>query len=594
MPQKIDPVPKPATEATRLRQVAAADLAFDTADFDRAAAKRLRDAPTKIENGWGLPVWDLDQYDFCAGEYPDTVNPSLWRQAQLNLHAGLFEVCDGVYQVRGIDLSNLTVVRGDTGWIVIDPLSSAETAAAAMALVTAEFGERPVRAVIYTHSHVDHFAGVRGVIDENDIAERGVEVIAPEGFMEAAVSENVYAGPAMVRRAIYMYGPLIEKGPQGQVDAGLGKGIPLLPSTGLIAPTISIGTTGQVMMVDGVEIVFHYTPDTEAPAEMNFYFPQFRALCMAENCCGTMHNLYTPRGAQVRDGLSWSKYIDEAITLFGEDLEVVFASVLRRRLDDGGELRADEASTRGYYGTISHNVKAVYQRYLGYFDGNPAHLHPLPPESAGENYVELMGGAESVISKAQELFASGEYRFAAEVLNHLIFSDPENARARGLQADTFEQLGYQAESAVWRNFYLQGARELRNGILALGGVRLSNPDVAKAMTLEMLLDLVGIRLDAARLGLRSAVVSFELTDREDSRTLWFQNRAVHHRAGVHTDAEIRVTGPHAAIAALCTGESGVDALADEGQVSIDGDTGLLAELWANMDTFDLGWGVATP
>ena len=633
MPQEIDPVPKPATEATRLRQAAAADLAFDPADFDRAAAKRLRDAPTKIENDWGLPVWDLDQYGFCAGECPDTVNPSLWRQAQLNLHAGLFEVCDGVYQVRGIDLSNLTVVRGDTGWIVIDPLSSAETAAAAMALVTAEFGERPVRAVIYTHSHVDHFAGVRGVIDENDIAERGVEVIAPEGFMEAAVSENVYAGPAMVRRAIYMYGPLIEKGPQGQVDAGLGKGIPLLPSTGLIAPTISIGTTGQVMMVDGVEIVFHYTPDTEAPAEMNFFFPQFRALCMAENCCGTMHNLYTPRGAQVRDGLSWSKYIDEAITLFGEDLEVVFAShhwprfgrddarrfmELQRdlyryihdqtlRLANHGYVAseiaedlelpqpfADEASTRGYYGTISHNVKAVYQRYLGYFDGNPAHLHPLPPESAGAKYVELMGGAESVISKAQDLFASGEYRFAAEVLNHLIFSDPENARARGLQADTFEQLGYQAESAVWRNFYLQGARELRNGILALGGVRLSNPDVAKAMTLEMLLDLVGIRLDAARLGLRSAVVSFELTDREDSRTLWFQNRAVHHRAGVHADAEIRVTGPHAAIAALCTGESGVDALADEGQVSIDGDTGLLADLWANMDTFDLGWGVATP
>ena len=626
--------PQPASSFTRAHNHAVGDaLQLDPDDFTRASRGLLREGPRTITNGWGLPVWDLDQYAFCAGEAPDTVNPSLWRQSQLNLNSGLFEVCDGIYQVRGIDLANITFVRGNTGWIVIDPLSAAETAAAALELIHSHFEARPIVAVIYTHSHVDHFAGVRGVITDDDVQSGRVQVIAPAGFMTAAVSENVFAGPAMVRRAMYMYGPLLDKGVTGQVDAGLGKAIPLLPSTGLIAPTIDIETTGEEMTIDGVRIVFQVTPDTEAPAEMNFYFPDFRALCMAENCCGTMHNLYTPRGAQIRDALAWSKYIDEAITLHADESDVVFASHhwprfgredglrfleiqrdLYRFLHDqtlrlanhgliGSEIAevlelpkpfVDEASTRGYYGTVSHNAKAVYQKYLGWFDGNPAHLNPLPPVEAGQKYVQLMGGADEVVRRCRPLFENGEYRFVAEVLNHVIFAEPEHAEARALQADTLEQMGYQAESAVWRNFYLQGARELRHGVLPMGSLKLSNPDVAKSMTLDMLLDLVGVRLDAGRLGDARAVIAIEIPERDEARTLWFENRAIHHRPGMSSDATITVTGSHEAISGLCTGDIQVANLSDRDDLTIIGDRDQVIELWSCLDAFELGWGVVTP
>lgn len=625
-------VPEATPHTVRHNQAAAAALALDPHDFELAERGRLCDPVTKIENGWGAATWNIAEYGFLDDpEPPPTVHPSLWRQARLNTSAGLFEVCDGIYQVRGHDLSNITFVRGETGWLVIDPLSSAETAATALALANEHLGERPVVAVLYTHSHVDHFAGVRGVIDEAHVVAGRVAVIAPEGFLHAAVSENVYAGTAMFRRAMYMYGPLLERSATGQVDAGLGKAVPILGSPGLIAPTDSITRTGETRRIDGIDVEFQLTPDTEAPAEMNFYFPQFSALCMAENCCGTMHNLYTPRGAQVRDALAWSTYIDEAIVLFSERSDTVFASHHWPRwgMDEGRrfmELQRDlyrylhdqtlrlanrglvpteiaaavdlpepfasEASTRGYYGTVSHNVKAVYQRYLGWFDGNPAHLDPLPPAEAGQRYVTYMGGADQLVEKARQSYDEGDYRFVAEVLAHVVFSEPDHQDARALQADALEQLGFQSESAPWRNFYLQGAKELREGILDFGPASLANPDVTRAMTLGMLLDFVGIRLDADRFGVTTVAISFAAG--EDVRTLWVQNRAVHHRRGRAEGATCHVAGDIAALAALCTGVASPEGAAPTEGLEIDGDRAALDAIWTCLDQFRVGFGVVTP
>jgi alkyl sulfatase BDS1-like metallo-beta-lactamase superfamily hydrolase len=508
--------PKPATPSTRAASARLRDhLPLDDgADFERATRGLVATHATGvIHHAMGRVVWDTHAHDFVRdqSEAPDTVNPSLWRQARLNAIHGLFEVTDGVWQVRGYDLSNVTFVAGDTGWLVIDPLTSAETARAALELANEHLGVRPIVAVIYTHSHVDHFGGIRGVVDEADVEAGQVRIIAPEGFQAEAVSENVIAGPVMIRRASYMYGGLLPAGPTGHVDAGLGKTTPkgtvgVIP----IPPTEEIRATGTELVVDGVRIVFQNTPGAEAPAEMNFHLPDKKLLCMAENCSHNMHNLYTPRGAQVRDALAWSKYINEAIELFGDETEICFAShhwprfghddaldflakqrdlyrwlhdqtlrlanhgftptEIAEQLDLAPEL-ASEFHTRGYYGTVNHNVKAVYQRYLGWFDGNPANLHPLPPEDAGRRYVEFMGGAGLLLAKAREAFAAGEYRWVAQVVNHLVFAEPDNTDARHLQADALEQLGYQAESGPWRNFYLTGAQELRHGLPDLGQAR---------------------------------------------------------------------------------------------------------------------------
>ena len=435
--------PRTATDHTIAAHAANTEhLDFaDRSDFDRAGRGRLAGLdPPVIDGPGGRPLWDLTTFSFLDGDCPAEANPSLWRQAQLNSIHGLFEVTPGIYQVRGYDLSNITFVRTDTGWIAIDPLTVAETAAAARSLVDSHFGPLPIVAVIYTHSHVDHFGGVRGIVTDEEVASGAVRVIAPEGFLEAAVSENVIAGPAMRRRAMYMYGVLLPSAPDGHVDAGLGKRTPF-GSSGLIAPTASITHTGEKLTIDGVTIEFQMTPGTEAPAEMNFYFPQFKALCMAENCNATMHNLYTPRGAEIRDALSWSRYINQALELFLDRSDVAFASHhwprwgsadierwlegqrdLYRYLHDetmrmanhgltAAEIAeeievphalADEWFNRGYYGTINHNVKAVYQKYLGWFDANPANLHPHPPVATAERMVRYMGGADAVLTKAAD------------------------------------------------------------------------------------------------------------------------------------------------------------------------------------------------
>jgi alkyl sulfatase BDS1-like metallo-beta-lactamase superfamily hydrolase len=607
----------------------------DQRDFDRARRGLIATPSSRqVIGDGGFPVWNLDDYSFLDGAPPDTVNPSLWRQARLNATAGLFEVADGFYQVRGLDLANVTFVATHDGWLVIDPLTSRETARAALDLVHDHLPERPVAAIIYTHSHVDHFGGVRGIVDEHDVVTGRVPVIAPAGFLRAAISENVIAGNVMGRRASYMYGPLLPRDPQGHVDAGLGKGIPLLASTGLIPPTVDITETGTEVDIGGVRLVFQLTPGTEAPAEMNFFFPQHRLLCMAENCTANLHNLYTPRGAEVRDALGWSKYIQEAIELFAASADAVFAShhwprwgnddvvdYLRRqrdlyrylhdqtmRLANRGETMleiaeqlelpaglADEFFARDYYGTVSHNAKAVYQRYLGWFDGNPANLHPLPPVEAGRRYVEFMGGADEVLRKARAAFDDGDYRWVAQVVNHVVFADPSDVEARRLQADTFEQLGYQCESGPWRDFYLTGAQELRQGPFQMADGPTTSLDVARAMTTEMLVDLMGVRLDGPAAGDTALRVNVVVSDRDERHVVGLERGTLHHVAGrLDDEADVTITLPHLAFAALASGRGDLDELVARREVEIDGRREALDTLLGLLEDFEFGFPMVTP
>lgn len=635
---------KPATPATAEANASVLRaLPFsDRTDFELAERGRLASsARRQITGETGGVTWDLDSWSFLEGEAPDSVNPSLWRQSQLCTIEGLFEVVDGIYQVRGYDLSNVTFVRGDTGWIVVDPLTSAETARAAYDLVTEELGERPVVAVIYTHSHVDHFAGVRGIVSDDDVASGRVRIIAPAGFLEAAISENVIAGNVMTRRATYMYGVLLPRGPQGLVGSGLGQTTPL-GTFGLIAPTEVVSETGTELVVDGVRIEFQITPGTEAPAEMNFLFPDHRALCMAENCTAVFHNVYTPRGAQIRDALAWSTYLHESIELYADRADVSFAShhwprwgadALRSHLSSQRDLYrflhdqtmrlanhgltsleiaeelelppslGDEFFNRDYYGTLNHNVKAVYQRYLGFFDGNPAHLHPLPPVESGVRYVEFMGGADELLRRARESFDAGEYRWVAQVVDHLVFAEPDNMEARALQADALEQLGYQSESGPWRSFYLSGAQELRNGPPPIVIKSAEKPDVMAAMTVEMLLQFVGVHLNGPAAAGTELAVTLEVRDASpdggaggpgEVHAVGVANGALHHFVGhPDPDAELTVSTTHAALVAAIT-SGRLEQLADDGSTTVDGRVDVLSELSDLLDDFELFFPIVTP
>jgi linear primary-alkylsulfatase len=606
--------------------------AQDWEDVQRGLIARLD--PPVIKDSTGRAVWDLGSYSFLDEESaPPSVNPSLWRQARLNMHNGLFKVIDHIYQVRGYDLSVMSIIETDTGYIVIDPLISAETAAASMGLVYEHLGERPVVAVIYTHSHIDHWGGVKGVISEADVKAGKVKVIAPEGFTEAAVSENVMAGNAMSRRAYFMYGSLLPRGPQGQVDAGLGKNI----STGrvtLIKPTVIIAETPTEIDIDGVKIVFQNTPDTEAPAEMQFFFPQFRALCMAENCTHNLHNLYTLRGAQVRDAKNWAHYINEAIELFSADTDVVFAShhwptwghdrcldFLSKQRDMYKYLHdevlrlanhgltmleiaevielpkklAYEWYNRGYYGSINHNAKAIYQKYLGFFDGNPANLHPLPPEDAARRYVEFMGGAGTVLSRAKEAYEKGEYRWVAEVVNHLVFAEPDNREARELQADALEQLGYQAESGPWRNFYLTGAMELRGGVVRIEQAKSGSDDAIAAMEVGLLFDYLAVRLNGPKAEGHAISIGFDFTDTAEEYLLKVEHGVLNHFAGKWgstPDAVLTLT--RTALNEVLLQQTTMQDKLASGEVSIAGDASKLAELFGLMDDFDPWFNIVTP
>ncbi|MGW5624701.1 alkyl/aryl-sulfatase [Streptomyces olivaceus] len=504
----------------------------DFADAVRGFIARLE--PGTVHDATGRLVWDADAYAFLEEDCPPTAHPSLWRQSRLVARQGLFEVVPGVYQVRGLDLSNITFIEGRRGVIVVDPLISTEVATAALTLYRSHRGERPVTGVVYTHCHVDHFGGVRGVIDPAEAASGRVPVIAPAGFLEHAAGENVMTGPAMGRRAGYMYGAALPKGPAGQIGCGLGQ-TTSLGSISLIAPTLDITTTGQSETVDGVRLVFQLTPGTEAPAEMNFHLPDLRVLCVAENACHTLHNVLTLRGALVRDPSAWARYLTETLGLFADDTDVVFAShhwptwgqdrVVRFleeqrdayaflhdqcvRLINAGRTGAEIAEelrfppalerawhVRGYYGSLSHNAKAVYQRYMGWFDGNPAHLWQHPPREAADRYVTFMGGADAVVDKARGSFESGDLRWTAEVLGHVLLAQPEHVEARTLQASVFEQLGHGAECGPWRNFYLMGAAELREGVLGTPGR--GAPDIIAALTVEQIFQSMAIRINGPR------------------------------------------------------------------------------------------------
>lgn len=629
--------PKGPTEHTAaVHRTVAAGLDLDDADAERATRGLIATHATgRIEHEHGI-AFDINGYDFlrASAHAPDTVNPSMWRNARLNANHGLFEVADGLWQARGYDISNITFVRGTEGWVVIDPLTTAATAAACLELANQTLGSRRVTAVIYTHSHADHFGGVEGVIDQQAVDRGDVRVIAPDGFLREAVSENVIAGPAMARRAAYQFGPNLPAGPRGHVDSGLGQAIPTAPS-GLIAPTETITFTGEELTVDGLRVVFQNTPEAEAPAEMNFFFPDQGWLCMAENCCHTMHNLVPIRGAQVRDSLAWSKYIHEALELFGTDTELMFAShhwprwgnddvrrFLRRQRDlyrflhDQTMRRANrgwtaleiaedlelppeflsEGHTRGYYGSIVHNVKAVYQRYLSWYDGNPARLHPHPPVEAGRRYVELAGGAEALLAKARVAYDDGDYRWVAELVNHLVFAQPENAAARSLQADALEQLGYQTESSTFRNAYLTGAQELRLGSPEPRETRRRN--LVHALTVDQIFDSVGIRLQSENLADRTATINWRFVDVEAGPTEWtmgLENRALHYTAGRHDpDADVTVAMTKRLLGEIMAGVTTFAEAIDAGAIDLDGDRQALHTVFGNLETFRSNFAVIEP
>ncbi|TQJ52163.1 alkyl sulfatase dimerization domain-containing protein [Phycicoccus sp. SLBN-51] len=602
----------------------------DFADAERGLLGRGKER--QIKDDGGRVVWDLDAYSFLQMPCPDTANPSLWRQGQLLVKDGLFEVVPGIYQVRGYDLSNMTVVEGHEGVLVIDPLISKETAAAAFALYTEHRGHRPVSAMIYTHSHIDHFGGVKGVITEDDVSSGRVPVIAPEGFMEHAVAENVFAGTAMARRAGYMYGASVEKGPRGQIGAGLGQ----TTSTGeatLIPPTIDITHTGQELTLDGVRMVFQVTPGTEAPAEMNFYFPDHRAVCMAENTTHTLHNILTLRGAVVRDAYAWAHYITETLALWAADLEVVFAShhwptwgnerctdylAMQRdmylylhdqtvRMINQGLVGSEIAEilemppalvaawhTHGYYGSISHNVKAIYQRYLGWYEGNPARLWPHPPTEAAERYVEALGGVDSVVQRAQRAYDAGDHRWAAQLLDHALFAQPDHAGARALQAEVFEQLAYATENGTWRSSYLAGAKELREGLFGTP-VSAASADLLRALTVPQIFDSLAVRVDGPRAWSDHITICWVVTDEEKTYLTELRNGALNHRTVASEPADcttFRLT--RTALIGLVTGSLDLETAAADGTVIVDGDPAVLARLVSLLAPVDPDFAIVTP
>ena len=608
----------------------------DTQDYELASRGFIAplDEPV-IADANGRPVWDLNAYPFLTEETaPPSVNPSLWRQSRLlTLYHGLFKVTDGVYQVRGFDLSVMSIIETDSGYLVIDPLLSIPTSKAGMELVYRHLGQKPIMAVIYTHSHLDHWGGVKGVISEADVQAGKVKIIAPEHFLNFAISENIIAGNVMSRRASYMYGNLNPKGSKGQVGAGLGQ----TTSSGavtLIDPTDYITATGQKMTIDGLEIEFQLTPGTEAPAEMNFLFPKQRALCMAENCTHNMHNLYTLRGAEVRDAKAWARYIDEALAQFAGKFEVIFAThhwpmwgadagidFLKKQRDmykylhDETLRLANQGYTmleipeiihlpgelfrawynRGYYGTVSHNVKAVYQRYLGFFDGNPANLNPLPPVEAGKQYVAFMGGADALLSKARQSFAEGNYRWVAQVVNHLVFADPDNQEARELQADALEQLGYQAESGPWRNFYLSAAKELRDGVIDLAAPKSVTPDTVRATPLEMFFDLLAVRLVGPKAEGKVITLNANFTDINEQYLLVVENGVLNHSKGQQSaQADATLTLTRTALDQVVLGEATLADKLASGEVKIDGSQEKLIEFLSLIDNFEFWFNIVTP
>lgn len=599
----------------------------DTSDFDgvqRGFLGTLDD--TAIRNDAGEVVWDAATFDFLDGDAPASVDPSLWRQSKLVARHGLFELAEGLYQIRGFDLSVTSFIEGDTGVIVVDPLLTEETGKAAIQLYRKHRGDRPIVAVIHTHSHIDHFGGIFGMVSQKQVDDGDVQIVAPEGFVEHAIAENVYAGTAMSRRSGYMYGASLERGPQGQVGAGLGQ-TTSTGQAGMIVPTLDIHETGETHTFDGVEIEFQMAPGTEAPSEMHFYIPRYRALCMAENATHTLHNLLTLRGAVVRDPHVWSQYLTEAIQRYGDKTDVVFAShhwptwgteniktYLAVQRDLYGYLHdqtlrminkgmtgpeiaeaitlppALEAawSTHGYYGSVSHNVKAIYQRYMGWFDGNPARLWPHPPQALAERYVAAIGGIDRVIGLAQDAFDTGDYRWAATLLDHAVFAEPENAAAKSLYADTLEQLGYGSENGTWRNFFLSGATELRDGNFGTP-LAANAPAILAQLSPEQVFDAIAISIDGPRAW--DLDLAFDVTISDVGRSFHVTVRngvLVYLEAAPAGDVPLHLTLTKPRLIGLLGGDTSQEGL------TVDGDIGVLSQLTGVLDPGDPDFDIVVP
>lgn len=629
---------KDATDATKSANAELLDLLpfSDSSDFDDAKRGLIAPLPTgTIQGQGGDLIWNPQQYGFITegADTPDTVNPSLWRQSQLINISGLFEVTDGIYQVRNLDLSNMTIIEGADGITVVDPLVSAETAKVGMDLYYEHRGQKPVRAVIYTHSHVDHYGGVRGVVSEDDVASGNVKIYAPEGFLEAAVAENVMAGTAMSRRASYMYGNLLNPDPKGQVGAGLGTTTSAGTVT-LIVPTDIVSETGHKETIDGLTYEFLMAPGSEAPAEMLWYIEEKKAISAAEDATHTLHNTYSLRGAKIREPLPWSKYLNQALMMWGDEAEVLFAQHhwptwgneevvellekqrdLYRYINDETLRMANQGMTmreiaenfrlpnslaqfwanRGYYGSIYHDVAATYVLYLGWFDGNPATLHELPPVDASRKYVEFMGGADAIIEKAKQSYEQGEYRWVAQVLNHVVFADPNNQEAKDLEADALEQLGYQAESGPWRNFYLTGAQELRKGVAPLPTPNTASPDTVRAMSLDLFFDYLGVRLNSEKAGDADITLNFDFGDSGGKYLVGLQNGVLNHTAGEQADnADATITLSRDVLDSIVLGETTLEKAATDGEIQIAGDPDKLDQLVSSLDTFEFWFNIATP
>lgn len=602
----------------------------DFVDAERGFIATLPDAT--ILNASGKPAWSQKPYSFIdGGPAPDSVNPSLWRIAQLNCRHGLFQVTDGVYQVRGLDIANMTIMEGESGIVVIDTLTCVEVARAALALYREHRGDRPVKAVIYSHTHADHFGGVKGVVDEADVLSGRLPVIAPNLFMEHVVSENVIAGPAMFRRGTYQFGPRLPTGPRGQVDAGLGK-TTARGTLSLIAPTDLITATGDRRTLDGLEFIFQMAPNSEAPAEMHMYVPACKLLNMAENATHLFHNLLPFRGAEVRDPLAWSGYINEALELFGEaevlvgqhhwptwgrdrirshlakqrDLYKYVHDQTLRLINHGytapeiaeqielPKALAQEWQNRDYYGAVRHNIKAIYQRYLGWYDANPANLNGLPPVEAAKKYVEYMGGAAAVLARARQDFAKGEFRWVAEVTNRVVFAEPQNREARELCAAAFDQLGYLAEASTWRNAYLFGAHELRNGSTRPHRAALA-PDVASALSVGMFFDVLGVRLNGPKADGKKIVLNWTFTDSGGHYVLNLENSALTYVAGRNAkEVDASLTLDRATMIEIMQQKMKMREAVAAGRVKIDGNPAKLLELFDLLDEFDMNFNIAEP
>ena len=611
---------EPATRAAN--EAMAARLPF-AEQLDFAAARRGLIAPVPdgmVRAASGSVLWNLGEYAFIDGELaPATVNPSLWRIARLNLANGLFKVTDRLYQLRGFDISNMTVIEGDSGLILIDPLTTAEVSRAALAHYFAHRPARPVVAVIYSHSHIDHYGGVRGVVDEADVRAGRVAVMAPAGFMEAVSGENVLAGLPMARRAQFQFGTMLPRGPRGQVDAGLGKGV-ARGTPGLIAPTRCIEQAVEEHTIDGVRIVFQLAPETEAPAEMHMFYPQLGVLNMAENACPLLHNFIPLRGAVARDPRVWARYIGDAIALYAPSSDVLIGqhhwpvwgrAALLDHLEAQRDLYkhihdqtlrymnkgwrpaeiaetielpaglAERWTVRGYYGSVSHNVKAVYQRYLSWYDANPCNLHALPPARAATKFVDYMGGASAVIARARTDFAKGEYRWVAQVMKEVVYAEPNNGEARVLCADALEQMGYQAELATWRNAFLYGAQELRHGVFQLPARTAIGADTLAGLSNDIFFDMLAIRLDAAKAAGQSMVINWHFTDRDEKLVLTLKHCTLTHRLGEWSDkADASITTTRGLLDAIVLGKAAPAEAIEAGTLTIAGDASRLAALLA--------------